>query len=157
MTTKRKILCVTLMVVFSGAIMGGCREREREMVTTYEASTHNLLSQLRVFIEHSLPPQPPPIGDIGALEQWLNDLCENDDGSRDIVRHVYMVGSAAIVRTSGDGRLRLVDAWGHPLVYRCPSGMPGRMFRLYSIGPNGIDEDGAGDDIEPAVKPVSVR
>lgn len=39
-----------------------------------------------------------------------------------------------------------MDAWGHPFVYKQPGGA-GRDYDLYSVGPNGNDEAGAGDDI----------
>jgi hypothetical protein len=38
-----------------------------------------------------------------------------------------------------------VDGWGRPLVYRRLDG--GNGFILYSLGANGIDENGAGDDV----------
>jgi Type II secretion system (T2SS), protein G len=43
--------------------------------------------------------------------------------------------------------LLLQDPWGHPLVYRIPSDHNGCRFDLYSVGPNGIDDHGQGDDI----------
>lgn len=39
------------------------------------------------------------------------------------------------------------DGWGHPLVYRALPGYGGRPFQLRSVGPNGRDEGGEGDDI----------
>jgi tetratricopeptide (TPR) repeat protein len=42
-----------------------------------------------------------------------------------------------------DSRGRILDGWGRPLVYRRTDG----GFRLYSLGPDGRDDDGAGDDI----------
>jgi hypothetical protein len=43
------------------------------------------------------------------------------------------------------GTLR--DSWGRELVFRCPSRRKEAIFDLYSVGPNGIDEQGNGDDI----------
>src|SRR5262249_34835774 len=41
------------------------------------------------------------------------------------------------------------DPWGRPYVYHARAiGPP----RVYSLGPNGIDEDGKGDDISVSVK-----
>jgi Type II secretion system (T2SS), protein G len=37
------------------------------------------------------------------------------------------------------------DLWGHPYVYR--QSPNGDSFALYSVGVNGVDEGGAGDDI----------
>jgi hypothetical protein len=39
------------------------------------------------------------------------------------------------------------DPWGQELLFRFPSNHVRLLFDLYSIGPNGIDEEGAGDDI----------
>ena len=47
---------------------------------------------------------------------------------------------------------RLLDYWKRPIVYRVhPANLarPKPRFELYSLGPNGIDEGGAGDDIDP--------
>ena len=44
-----------------------------------------------------------------------------------------------------------VDAWGRPLVYRRLDG--GNGYILYSLGANGIDENGAGDDVFMAKSP----
>jgi len=43
-------------------------------------------------------------------------------------------------------RRTIWDAWEHDLMYY--SAPPYRSYRLYSIGPNGKDENGKGDDIE---------
>ena len=41
----------------------------------------------------------------------------------------------------------LLDRWGHPFVYS-PTAGGSRPFVLYSVGANGIDEKGRGDDID---------
>jgi hypothetical protein len=43
-----------------------------------------------------------------------------------------------------NARHEWLDYWKHPFVYELPAG---GKFRLYSWGPNGKDENGAGDDI----------
>jgi hypothetical protein len=51
----------------------------------------------------------------------------------------------AYLRESGS---ILMDEWGNPFVYISPDPRKGQTtFRLYSVGPNGIDEGGAGDDL----------
>jgi hypothetical protein len=40
-----------------------------------------------------------------------------------------------------------VDAWGHGFVYRPADASSGPSYQLYSIGKNGIDDAGQGDDI----------
>jgi len=44
-----------------------------------------------------------------------------------------------------DSRGRILDDWGRPLVYRRTDD---GGFRLYSLGPDGRDDDGAGDDVQ---------
>ncbi len=44
-------------------------------------------------------------------------------------------------------RARFMDLWGHKLRWRCPGRVHTKGWDLYSIGPNGEDEEGAGDDI----------
>ena len=47
-----------------------------------------------------------------------------------------------------DGVRRILDLWGHPLVYRIRPEEKGRhQVLLYSTGPNGIDEKCKGDDV----------
>ncbi len=45
-----------------------------------------------------------------------------------------------------NGRNEVIDAWGNPLIYHSP-GSKGAAFDLFSCGPNGKDDCGAGDDI----------
>jgi hypothetical protein len=45
-----------------------------------------------------------------------------------------------------------IDPWGRPLVYRPAEkgkGKRGKTFEVYSMGPNGKDDGGEGDDIAP--------
>lgn len=56
-------------------------------------------------------------------------------------------GSAYMEFRTGVGGIPL-DVWGNPLVYRLKG--PSSDFRsviLYSVGPNGVDEAGKGDDV----------
>lgn len=40
-----------------------------------------------------------------------------------------------------------MDAWGNLIRYRCPGPNHKNGWDLWSVGPNGIDEQGAGDDL----------
>ena len=40
-----------------------------------------------------------------------------------------------------------LDPWGNPYIYHCPGRNGADSFDLYSAGPNGQDDYGAGDDI----------
>ena len=39
------------------------------------------------------------------------------------------------------------DGWNRPVRYRCPGPVHTHGWDVYSVGPNGIDEHGGGDDI----------
>lgn len=41
----------------------------------------------------------------------------------------------------------VTDPWGHMFVYKPSNATRGPALVVYSIGPNGIDEDGGGDDV----------
>ncbi len=41
----------------------------------------------------------------------------------------------------------LVDAWGREILYQCPGSHNRTMFDLISIGKDGTNNDGSGDDI----------
>lgn len=43
--------------------------------------------------------------------------------------------------------IEAADGWGCPLIYRAPGPVHRRGWDLYSVGPNGIDEQGKGDDV----------
>ena len=49
-------------------------------------------------------------------------------------------------RSELNDRGEVIDPWGHPLVYHSP-GTKGAAFDLFSWGPDGKDDCGAGDDI----------
>jgi len=42
----------------------------------------------------------------------------------------------------------LKDSWGRPFAYRARPAEKEKPFKLYSLGENGIDEGGSGDDID---------
>ena len=39
------------------------------------------------------------------------------------------------------------DGWGRPYRYRFPGVCDPEIFEIYSVGPNGCDEQGQGDDV----------
>ena len=50
-------------------------------------------------------------------------------------------------RGDGQDQPRALDPWGHPLIYRYNHVDYSSPYELYSVGPNGIDESGKGDDV----------
>jgi hypothetical protein len=43
--------------------------------------------------------------------------------------------------------INAADGWDRPVCYRCPGPVHKRGWDLWSCGPNGVDEQGGGDDI----------
>lgn len=78
--------------------------------------------------------------DLGYLPHSVNSGMVNALTSGK--RGSYYRFDKAELNASGE----VVDAWGNPMVYRSP-GSRGSKFDLYSTGPNGKDEGGAGDDV----------
>lgn len=59
-----------------------------------------------------------------------------------------LVAQAPGVSQGGDGRLLILDAWQNKVMYRQPGAAASACdYDLYSLGPNGIDDHGAQDDI----------
>lgn len=62
-------------------------------------------------------------------------------------------GLHVLIRKNSKGRYPdnkwiLYDAWGNEIVYRSLDNHKITSFRLYSMGQNGVDEFGQGDDVE---------
>jgi hypothetical protein len=129
---------VGAIVVACLLLLGSCSEVEpdlqRRQYTNHEVEfLVDLVAGRGVFREKA--PLSFPDGDIRSLYVWLTlpEAMEAKFLQRDWKDEAGGV---------------LIDAWRRPLVYRFPSLRKECMFDLYSVGPNGIDERGEGDDIE---------
>jgi len=89
-------------------------------------------------------------GDVLALEQWLarkyDERVARGESCRSFLD--WLGWAEYVIKKGSSGEFRLVDSWGQRLVYRCPHDNPALVCQLYSIGANGIDEGGKGDDID---------
>lgn len=92
-------------------------------------------------------PFHPVEGNIGDLEARITEEKGRDEDTFAMCRPYFSL----LLREGDNGDIRLVDIWGNPLIYGCPPEDPKLMFRLYSMGENGVDENGAGDDIDVSV------
>ncbi len=68
--------------------------------------------------------------------------------------HEYLMGGHYLLvsdpGTRGDRFLRGEldrDAWGRPIHYRCPGVVHRGGWDFYSFGPDGVDDEGSGDDV----------
>jgi hypothetical protein len=128
-----------------GFIDGYLEPNSKTLITTYEHATSRQLWRVRALIgAYSDGNSKLPEGDVNALEAWIEELCK-DPYAKGVVEGLIEEG---MLKTSEDGHMHLVDHWGHSIVYRYPSGSPKYVFRLYSVGFNGIDDGGGGDDVD---------
>jgi hypothetical protein len=110
----------------------------------------------------SLPPKQPASQDSAearvtiaildvlkrALREYLNDHPSYpESGIEKAFKELGPNGSGSLVLSSEqvDRQGRILDGWGRSLVYRRTDD---GGFRLYSLGPDGRDDDGSGDDIQ---------
>jgi hypothetical protein len=125
--------------------LSGCKET-LALAHTDVQYTAIQLSELATFIKEE-EANSIPHGTVVDLEAWLNMKCK-DEATKQMVLARMVERSAAVVQASSDGTLHLRDTWGHALVYKYPSDMPQLLFRLYSLGPKGVDENGKGANID---------
>jgi Type II secretion system (T2SS), protein G len=58
-----------------------------------------------------------------------------------------LVAQSPAAAQTEEGRMLIVDAWEHKVVYRHPSTGSVCDYDLYSLGPDGVDDHGTRDDI----------
>jgi len=109
-----------------------CEERCR-------ASTYRMLVSVAIIVgNRAFATQPPfalPHGDIRDLCTWL-ELQALPEALR-----------TAVGNPPNETVSLIADSWGRPVIYRFPSPNERELFQLYSMGPNGLDEGGEGDDV----------
>jgi len=137
-TPHAVITCGCLALV----LMMGCRK----VVVLSHTDSQWTAQQLRRLASY-LEADALPRGDRRELEMWLEDKW-NDPDNRPEMKGLFLERRVAIMKVSDEGHVELRDTWGHLIIYQYPSEDARYMYRLYSVGPNGIDEGGGGDDID---------
>lgn len=80
------------------------------------------------------------------FRQQLGALPKERIWSRELALH--SLGDGDFLDNDNRGFLKqFYDAWDRPFQYRCPGRLRECSFDLYSVGPNGLDDRGEGDDI----------
>jgi hypothetical protein len=79
-----------------------------------------------------------------ALRRWLTELYHRPDAPAGFVFNLI----PGLWGREDDGSIALVDCWGAPVTYELIVSSEGTVMRLVSLGPNGQDDHGEGDDIE---------
>ncbi|MFQ6112264.1 MAG: type II secretion system protein GspG [Nitrospinota bacterium] len=82
-----------------------------------------------------------------GLENYLADRAEYPKPENLPLSKAISSTYVRLPETLFDQAGRIIDYWGRPIVYRS---MGPHEYVLYSIGPNGKDEGGQGDDVKPS-------
>ena len=78
---------------------------------------------------------------------WKEDQpMTGDDGSPYLIRQSGCHSDRSPVHLR-DGRELIVDAWGRPLRDSCPGPIHPLAWDVWSCGPDGVDDEGRGDDL----------
>jgi general secretion pathway protein G len=119
------LLVLVILAVLAGVALpvyfGQAKEAK---IKATRAALSNIKSQLATF-ELEMESFP-------TTEEGLAALVTNP-GTRPTWNHPYMDKMPT-------------DSWNNYFVYRCP-GSNGALYDLYSMGPNGQDDGGGGDDV----------
>lgn len=95
--------------------------------------------------------------DMQQMQLVFNDLASDDDlraldADNTAIRGVYTDGGGAIVlgapATTPAGATPWLDPWGNLYRYQRPNNA-NQVYTVWSFGPDGTDDGGAGDDASP--------
>ena len=131
-------------------VVTGCWRVVETVGLTPAEVTQKMLRDLSFFFLHESDVDDLPQGDVQALDGWFNRKMAEDGLLRVDIETELLVRYAP-QWVQKDGSISLADAWRRKLVYQCPAEDPRYVARLYSVGPNGVDENGGGDDIDASI------
>jgi general secretion pathway protein G len=115
---------ITALVLIGGAAML-VASRTRQLVDTKEMQAKQDIGFIRQVLERYKKDH----GRYPTAEESLNALVDPSPAGR------YFISKHAII-----------DPWGHAYIYKPSNWRQDEAVVVYSRGPNGIDEGGAGDD-----------
>lgn len=138
-TLVELLVVIAILGILISLVTAGAQAARRRGAVTKAKTTVAALETAIVMYEGDLGEYPPSgnEGLVAALQEDPDDVDWNGP---------YMEFKRDELT---DGQL--LDPWGHPYVYvsvngGSPEHRP-RSYDLYSLGPNGTDDGGAGDDL----------
>jgi len=145
------------MLLLCALLLSGCRATPSSGPTVEEATKRELRTlSLFAFGECVVKPGDPfrlPEGTRKDLEGWLERKREYFSEQGRLEQFYLELGVATrLIGTGASGGVSLKDGWGNFVVYECPAKDPQYLWRLYSMGPNGVDEGVSGDDIDGSLR-----
>lgn len=126
---KRRSIIFAIIVLLLGLGVALCPKRE----LSPEQKTRKNIASIRAMIWAYFKSE----GRFPNQKRWCRDLLFDESDDEALLE---------------DGEIRRVldaffDGWGRPLRYRVPGRHNKQAFDLYSVGPDGHDDNGMGDDI----------
>jgi type II secretory pathway pseudopilin PulG len=172
--TAKVLLSLGIVLAVGLVVMTGLVLQRRRVEKEKERQTQAVLAELRTLVDFNR--RPPPDDTFFSLEGLAGPVTtdEPDDAvgqvqlrresGRDTEVCEWHSGSppeewllqrgnktlsldASCRNILRSPRQAVLDAWGNPIRYRSPGPIHRHGWDLYSVGPNGIDERGQGDDI----------
>ena len=135
--TRRSVVGLISVVVIAGLVV---LSRKDPIDTGPEYLLFRTQSELLV-VGHVLMVYREEIGRFPTADEGLSVLGQPSGEEGPFMRNVELIQ----------------DAWGKPLIYQPVEGQTGASFLLYSLGPDGVDDGGQGDDISFWSEPVQKR
>lgn len=133
----RAALIALLLLAFVVPAQSGCMGAAAARRTTRAVATLELIQRvdgaLRAYVhDHGAP----PAGEASAIARTLSTTAAPGGGSYlELPASVYLRGGGPF------------DSWDRPLVVHVPAAQAKGPADIYSVGENGRDENGTGDDI----------
>ncbi|HLK16971.1 MAG TPA: type II secretion system protein GspG [Fimbriimonadaceae bacterium] len=150
------LLAITVVLTAAFGVCAGIAIRAKTTEDEKRKQTKLLMTRFLEEVRHRpgnsvFSPPPRPLADSDPTGQKAIAACFNDFAHR----NSYMPTTDVDARSEDlwkafQGALRqgnARDGWGHPYLYRSPGVLHKEGWDLISCGPNGIDEEGKGDDL----------
>ena len=151
------VLCLASGACCVWLLMTSCTDEAQERADTREAAfVRRDLLFLGSFVMSKIlfdevHPFAVPEGNVTSLEAWLEQQRASYRARGEAHEDAFWALLHVKRKLAWDAEssaFRLVDRWGKRLVYLGPAEDPALVFTLYSVGKNGRDEHGKGDDVD---------
>ncbi len=131
----RGLFLAALTAALGGAVFGGYQLHVRRLHARSVANMESAVPLVHRLVKGGRRP----------FRTWGGSLIVSDTG------RFFGAGCYdPVLRTVGfgrDDRPAILDAWGHPIRFKAPGPIHVAGWDLWSFGPNGLNDNGRGDDI----------
>jgi hypothetical protein len=153
LSARQRVVIGAAALLAAGLVLGSVAAvvRERRLEAERVAATRALVVSLRDLLIEINRASPLPLAEgSDALSKALEATSWRPDPTAPEVQVIGVSGFHHVdpeIFRAIEERRPVRDAWGQPLRYVNAPTRGENVFRLWSAGPNRVDEDGRGDDI----------